>query len=662
MGLERITAVLSGSHDNYDTDLLRNLIEASAGLSNTAPDGEHSVSHRVIADHLRATAFLIADGVLPSNEGRGYVLRRIMRRAMRHVHKLGVKEPMIWRLVPTLSALMGQAFPELGRAEALIAETLKLEEGRFAQTLDRGLKLLEEETAKLGAAEALAGEVAFKLYDTFGFPLDLTQDILRGQGRAVDQAGFDAAMERQRETARKAWAGSGEAATESLWFELRDKLGATEFLGYDTETAEGQVLAIVKDGAAIESAAAGDEVQVIVNQSPFYGESGGQIGDSGLMFSADGAELQVTDTQKKLGDLHVHFGKLVHDGLAVGEAVEMKVDGARRAGLRAHHSATHLLHEALRRRLGAHVTQKGSLVAPDRLRFDFSHPKALAAEDLRAIEAEVNARIRVNAPVETHFMTPDEAIQAGALALFGEKYGQEVRVVSMGGPDAASGGGNFSTELCGGTHVRRAGDIGFVKILGEGALAAGVRRIEALAGAAALDHVSRQEATLAEAAAALKAAPAELAERVRALVEERKRLERELATARRKLAAGGGTGPAAQPEAREVAGVKFATRVLADLPAKDLKPMADELKKQIGSGVVTLVSVAEGKASLVVGVTGDLTARFSAIDLVRAGSAALGGKGGGGRPDMAQAGGPDGAAAEDALAAIEAELARLTAA
>jgi alanyl-tRNA synthetase len=635
MGLERITAVLSGSHDNYDTDLLRNLIEASAGFSGTAPDGEHSVSHRVIADHLRATAFLIADGVLPSNEGRGYVLRRIMRRGMRHVHKLGVKEPMIWRLVPALTALMGQAFPELGRAEALIAETLRLEEGRFAQTLDRGLKLLEEETARLGAAESLAGEVAFKLYDTFGFPLDLTQDILRGQGRAVDQAGFDAAMDRQRETARKAWAGSGEAATESLWFELREKLGATEFLGYDTETAEGQVLAIVRDGAAVESAQAGDEVQVIVNQTPFYGESGGQLGDSGLMFSADGAQLQVTDTQKKLGDLHVHFGKLVHDGLKVGEAVEMKVDGARRAGLRAHHSATHLLHEALRRRLGAHVTQKGSLVAPDRLRFDFSHPKALA---------------------------PNQAIEAGALALFGEKYGEEVRVVSMGGADAERAGQAFSTELCGGTHVRRAGDIGFLKIQGEGALAAGVRRIEALAGAAALDHVSRQEATLAEAAAALKAAPAELAERVRALVEERKRLERELGAARRKLATGGGAGPAAQPEAREVAGVKFATRVLADLPVKDLKPMADELKKQIGSGVVALVSVAEGKASLVVGVTGDLTARFSAVDLVRAGSAALGGKGGGGRPDMAQAGGPDGAAAEDAVAAIEAELAKLAAA
>jgi len=441
MGLERLTAVLSGTHDNYDTDLLRTLIEASAGLSNTAPDGEHSVSHRVIADHLRATAFLIADGVLPSNEGRGYVLRRIMRRGMRHVHKLGVKDPMIWRLVPALTALMGQAFPELGRAEALIAETLKLEEGRFAQTLDRGIKLLEEETAKLGQSEALDGEVAFKLYDTFGFPLDLTQDILRGQGRAVDQAGFDAAMGRQRETARKAWAGSGEAATEALWFDLRERLGATEFLGYDTETAEGQVLAIVRDGASVESATAGDEIQAIVNQTPFYGESGGQVGDSGIMFSAGGAEVQVTDTQKKLGDLHLHFGTLVHGALAVGEAVEMKVESTRRTGLRAHHSATHLLHEALRRRLGAHVTQKGSLVAPDRLRFDFSHPKALAAEDLRAIEADVNARIRLNAAVETHFMTPDEAIEAGALALFGEKYGDEVRVVSMGGPGGGPGGG-----------------------------------------------------------------------------------------------------------------------------------------------------------------------------------------------------------------------------
>jgi len=661
MGLERVTAVLSGTHDNYDIDLLRNLIEASAGLSGTEPDGEHSVSHRVIADHLRATAFLIADGVLPSNEGRGYVLRRIMRRAMRHVHKLGIKEPMIWRLVPTLNAVMGQAFPELGRAEALVAETLKLEEGRFAQTLDRGLKLLEEETGKLGEAESLAGEVAFKLYDTFGFPLDLTQDILRGQGRNVEQTGFDAAMARQRETARAAWAGSGEAATEALWFGLRDTHGATEFLGYDTETVEGQVLAIIRDGAEVATAAAGDEIQVIANQTPFYGESGGQLGDSGVMFSAGGAEFRVTDTQKKLGDLIVHFGKLVHDGLKVGEAVEMKVDGARRAGLRGHHSATHLLHEALRRRLGAHVTQKGSLVAPDRLRFDFSQPKALTSEDLRAVEAEVNQRIRINAAVETHFMTPDEAIHAGALALFGEKYGDEVRVVSMGGPggaaDAARADLAFSTELCGGTHVRRAGDIGFFKIVSEGALASGVRRIEAVTGAAALDHVSRQEAVLAAAAAALKAAPAELAERVTALVVERKRLERELGEARRKLAAGGGAGPAVAPAAREVAGVKYAVRVLADLPAKDLKPLADELKKQVGSGVVALVSVTEGKASLVVGVTADLTARFSAVDLVRAGSAALGGKGGGGRPDMAQAGGPDGAKADAALDAIESAIA-----
>ena len=660
MGLERLTAVLSGTHDNYDTDLLRTLIEASAGLSNTAPDGEHSVSHRVIADHLRATAFLIADGVLPSNEGRGYVLRRIMRRGMRHVHKLGVKDPMIWRLVPALTALMGLAFPELGRAEALIAETLKLEESRFAQTLDRGLKLLEEATGKLGESEALDGEVAFKLYDTFGFPLDLTQDILRGQDRAVDQAGFDAAMGRQRETARKAWAGSGEAATEALWFDLREKLGATEFLGYDTETAEGQVLAIVRDDAAVETAKAGDEVQVIANQTPFYGESGGQVGDSGVMFSAGGAEVHVTDTQKKLGDLHLHFGTLVHGVLEVGEAVEMKVESTRRAGLRAHHSATHLLHEALRRRLGAHVTQKGSLVAPDRLRFDFSHPKALVTEDLHAIEAEVNTRIRQNAAVETHFMTPDEAIEAGALALFGEKYGDEVRVVSMGGPDAERADQAFSTELCGGTHVRRSGDIGFFKIVSEGALASGVRRIEAVAGAAALGHVTRQEAVLAEAAAALKAAPAELAERVTALVGERKRLERELSEARRKLATGG--GGAAQAPAREVAGVKFSARVLADLPAKDLKPMADELKKHVGSGVVALVSVTDGKASLVVGVTEDLTARLSAVDLVRAGSAALGGKGGGGRPGMAQAGGPDGAKAEDAVTAIEAELANLAAA
>ncbi len=662
MGLERIAAVLMGTHDNYAIDLLRNIIEASAEASNQPPDGAHSVSHRVIADHLRATAFLIADGVLPSNEGRGYVLRRIMRRAMRHVHKLDIKDTMIWRLVPTLVSTMGQAFPELVRAEALITETLKLEEGRFNQTLDRGLKLLEEETDKLGEGQALDGEVAFKLYDTFGFPLDLTQDILRGQGRAVDRAGFDSAMAEQRIKARAAWTGSGEAATDDVWFDLRDKLGASEFLGYDTEAAEGQVLAIVMDGTPVKAAEAGQEVQIVANQTPFYGESGGQIGDACLLLTAAGGAVQVTDTQIKLGELIVHYGKLSQGKIKLSEAVEMKVDGARRTGLRAHHSATHLLHQALRRRLGEHVTQKGSLVAPDRLRFDFSHPTALSAQDLHAIAAEVNERIRVNAPVETHFMTPDEAIEAGALALFGEKYGAEVRVVSMGGAEPARGGTAFSTELCGGTHVRRTGDIGYLKIVGEGALAAGVRRIEALAAGAAVDYVERQEAALAEAAAVLKIAPEKLPERIAALLSERKRFEREAGDLRRKLATSGGGNGAAAPEAREVGGIKFAARVFADLPPRDLKPMADELKKQVGTGVVTLVSVSEGKASLVVGVTDDLTGRVSAVDLVRVGSAALGGTGGGGRPDMAQAGGPNGGAAQDAVAAIEAALGKLAAA
>ena len=683
MGLERITAVLQGTHDSFATDVLRGLIEASAEASGKSPDGGHAVSHRVIADHIRATAFLIADGVLPSNDGRGYVLRRIMRRAMRHVHKLGVQEPMLWRLVPTLVAGMGGHFGELRRAEALVTETLKLEEGRFIQTLDRGLHLLEEATGKLGEGQALDGETAFKLYDTYGFPLDLTQDILRGQGRSVDQAGFDAAMERQRAAARKAWAGSGDAATEALWFELRERLGATEFLGYDSDSAEGQVLALVVEGEEREAAEAGQEVQVVLNQTPFYGESGGQMGDSGLLFSAQGAEVAVADTQKKLGDLHVHIGQVTRGRLAVGEAVEASIDSARRAGLRAHHSATHLLHEALRRRLGDHVVQKGSLVAPDRLRFDISHPKALTEDDIAAVEALVNERIRDNAAVEVRYMTPGEAVEAGALALFGEKYGDEVRVISMGGADAtkaaegtdgqggqsdgqgggggagSSGGlGHYSTELCGGTHVRRCGDIGFFKIVGEQALAAGVRRIEAVAGAAGLDFARRQEALLGQAAAALKVAPGELPERIAALLEERKRLERELTETRRKLATGGANGAAAGPEAREVAGTRFAARLLTDVPAKDLKPMADALKQQVGSGVVALVTVNDGKASLVVGVTGDLTDRLSAVELVRAGSQALGGKGGGGRPDMAQAGGPDGAAAAAALDAIAGALER----
>ncbi len=655
MGLERMTAVLQGTHDNYDTDLLRGLILASAEATGTPPDGERGVSHRVIADHLRASCFLIADGVMPSNEGRGYVLRRIMRRGMRHAHLLGATEPLMHRLVPALNRLMGQAYPELERAAPLITETLRLEETRFKQTLERGLGLLDDEMAKLGEGEALAGEVAFKLYDTYGFPLDLTQDILRGQGGSVATDGFDAAMERQRAAARKAWTGSGDVAADRHWFEIRDDTGASEFLGYGADVAEAQVLALVADGEQVEQAAAGDEVSVVVNQTPFYAESGGQIGDTGIMFAGDGLEVAVSDTQKRADTLFVHIGKVTKGTLKRGAVVELRIDGERRTRLRANHSVTHLAHEALRRRLGDHVTQKGSQVAPDRMRFDFSHPKALTGDDIRGVEADVNARIRQNGEVVTRLMSPEEAVEQGALALFGEKYGEEVRVVSMGGDD----GGFYSTELCGGTHVWRTGDIGLFKIVGESAVASGIRRIEVVTGAAAEAHVEAQERALGEAAAALKTAPHDVAARVTALVEERKRLERELTEARRAAARGGGGEGAG---ARDVGGVTFAARRLDDVPAKELKAMVDDLKRQIGSGVVAIAAVSDGKASLVVGVTDDLTDRYDAVEFVRVGSAKLGGKGGGGRPDMAQAGGPDGAQADAALAAIEDALKEMAAA
>jgi alanyl-tRNA synthetase len=655
MGLERLAAVLQGKHDNYDIDLMRNLIEAAAHASGADPDGPLKVSHRVIADHLRSSAFLIADGVMPSNEGRGYVLRRIMRRAMRHAHLLGAKDPLMWRLVPALVGEMGLAYPELGRAEATITETLKLEETRFKQTLETGLKELEGAIATrsgLTADGKLSGSVAFALSDSRGFPLDLTQSILRDKGIEVDVEGFNAELEKQRERSRAAWAGSGEAATEKIWFEIRQRLGATDFLGYSTEKAEGQVLSLVKDGREVAEARAGDEVALIANQTPFYGESGGQMGDAGRLVTPGGAVVEVSDTQKKLGDLHVHLGKVVKGSVKVGDAVEMLVDHARRSGLRAHHSATHLLHEALRRRLGNHVTQKGSLVAPDRLRFDFSHTKGMTPEDITWVEHEVNRRIRANADVATKLMTPDDAIAAGAMALFGEKYGEEVRVVSMGGREIEETK-EFSTELCGGTHVGRTGDIGFLKIVSEGAVGAGLRRIEAVTGAAAEAYVAEQQKQLAEAAAAIKALPQELPARIVSLLEERKRLERELAEAR-KVIATGGSGAAA--EVQDVNGVKFSGRVLEGVPAKELKGMADELKKKLGSGVVALVATADGKVSIVVGVTDDLTKRFSAVDLVKAASAAIGGQGGGGRPDMAQAGGPDAARAAEAVAAIEALL------
>jgi alanyl-tRNA synthetase len=652
MGLERIAAVLQGKHDNYDIDLFRALILASAEASGVAPDGPHAVSHRVIADHLRASAFLIADGVLPSKEGRGYVLRRIMRRAMRHAHMLGCKDPLMWRLVPALVQQMGAAYPELLRAQPLISETLRFEETNFKQMLDRGLRLLEEETARLGPGAALPGEVAFRLYDTFGFPLDLTEDVLRGQGRRVAVEGFAAAMQRQREEARKSWVGSGEAATEALWFALREEVGATEFLGYETETAEGVVLAIVRNGERVNEAATGDEIGVIVNQTPFYAESGGQMGDSGVIFSGDGAELAVRDTVKKAGDLHVQLGTLTHGSLKIGEAVELRVDGARRRLLRANHSVTHLLHEALRRRLGEHVTQKGSLVAPDRLRFDFSHPRPLTQEDIRAIEAEVNDRIRANSAVRTRLLTPDRAVAEGALALFGEKYGDEVRVVAMGG--AGDDERPFSVELCGGTHVGRTGDIGLFKIVGEMAIASGVRRIEALTGAAAEAYLAEEEGVLREAAAALRTTPSELPARIVNLVEERRRLERELSEARRALA---NAGPATRSTEKRIGDVVFDGRVVDGVPGRELKSLADDLKRRIGSGVVAAVSRAEGKAAIVVGVTPDLTGRFNAVELVRLGAEALGGKGGGGRADMAQAGGPDASRAETALAAVERAIA-----
>lgn len=651
MGLERITATLNGTHDNYATDLLRRLIEQSAHASDSDPDGPGAVHHRVIADHLRASSFLIADGVLPSNEGRGYVLRRIMRRGMRHAHMLGCRDPMMYKLVPELVTMMGGTFEELSRAEALITETLKLEEGRFKQTLDRGLKLLEDETDKLGEKQPLAGEVAFRLYDTYGFPLDLTQDILRNQGRSVDTDGFDAAMDRQRAEARKSWAGSGEQATDAVWFEVREKAGASEFLGYTSDVAEAVVQALVVDGEPVEAADDGTDVSVVLNQTPFYGESGGQMGDIGTIVADGGVSVSIADAQKRAGDVHVHLGKVSDGSLKVGDTVTARIDRDHRDRLRANHSATHLLHRALRIRLGDHVVQKGSLVSPDRLRFDISHPKGMTADEISAVQADVNAMIRGNGDVSTTLMAPEEAVKAGALALFGEKYGGEVRVVSMGGIEDPT----WSTELCGGTHVRRTGDIGAFHVVSEGAVASGVRRIEALTGQAAIDHLAGQEAGLRAVAGALKTTVQDAPGRVTQLLEERRKLEKELAEARKK-AAMGVSGPASGPAARDINGIRYVGQVAEGVPPKQLKGMIDEMKAAGGPGVYALVGVNDGKAALVVGVSEGLLEKTNAVDLVRAGVIAIGGKGGGGRPDMAQGGGPDGAAAAAALAAVEAAL------
>ena len=650
MGLERIAALMQGVHSNYDIDLMRALIRAVAEATGVDPDGPMQASHRIIADHLRASSFLVADGVLPANEGRGYVLRRIMRRAMRHAQMLGARDPLMWRLVPALVREMGAAYPELVRAQSLIEETLQLEETRFRVTLARGLTILDDETRDLQAGDKLSGDVAFKLYDTFGFPLDLTQEALRARQVGVDTEAFDATMQRQRAEARKAWTGSGEAATETVWFAVKDKVGATEFLGYETESAEGVVTALLTDGAQVDQLSAGQSGLLIVNQTPFYGESGGQVGDTGVM-RAENVRLRVDNTTKKLGDLIVHEVFVEEGTVKIGAALELQVDHERRAAVRANHSATHLLHEALREVLGDHVAQKGSLVAPDRLRFDFAHPKPITEQELARIEDLANQVVLENAPVVTRLMGQEEAIEAGARALFGEKYGDEVRVVSMGQGSMHA----FSIELCGGVHVSRTGDIGLVSVVSESAVAAGVRRIEAKTGASARHHLNAEARVLRDLSDLLRAPMESASERLTALLEERKRLERELNEARKKLAMTGG-GAAEQP-VREIAGVKYYARAISGVEMKDLKSLADEAKQTIGSGVVAIVGVAEdGRAGVVVAVTADLTSRFNAVDFVRVASEKLGGKGGGGRPDMAQAGGPDGAAADAALEAVAALL------
>lgn len=655
MGLERIAAVLQGTTDNYETDTFKALIAASTELtSNNSPD--MAASHRIIADHLRTSGFLVADGVLPANEGRGYVLRRIMRRAMRHAHLLGSSEPLMWRLVPALVAEMGAAYPELVRAQPLIEATLQQEETRFRQTLSTGLKLLDEATAGLAEGGTLAGETAFKLYDTYGFPYDLTEDALRARGLTVDRNGFDQAMGQQKAAARAAWKGSGDKASDELWFDLAEQFGSTEFTGYSGDEGEGVVLAIVKDGALVEHAEVGEAVQVLLNQTPFYGESGGQTGDAGKLSTLKGFQGEVDDTSKPLGKLHALRTQVVAGELSVGDTVLQKVDSDRRNRVRANHSATHLLHAALRHRLGTHVTQKGSLVAPDYFRFDFSHPKAMTREEIEQVEADVNAQIRRNEPVTTRLMTPDEAIEAGAMALFGEKYGEEVRVLSMGRtPDA-----DYSVELCGGTHVRALGDIQLLKIISESAVSSGVRRIEALTGEAARQWLSGREGKLREAAATLKSSPDEVPARIAALVNERKRLERELADAKKALAMGGGAkSEAAGPE--QVGGHAFLGQVVEGLDPKGLRSEIDALKQRVGSGIAALVAINEGRASVAVGVTADLSPQVSAVDLVKAAVAALGGQGGGGRPDMAQGGGPDGDKAAEALQAIRDALEKVAA-
>ncbi|WP_422343205.1 alanine--tRNA ligase [Parasphingorhabdus sp.] len=654
MGLERIAAVMQGTHDNYEIDLFKALIAQSGSLTGTETTGDNQASHRVIADHLRASSFLVADGVLPANEGRGYVLRRIMRRAMRHAHLLGAQDPLMHRMVGALTGEMGNAFPELIRAKPLIEETLLREETNFRRTLDKGLKLLDAEIADMSDGDVLPGATAFKLYDTFGFPYDLTEDALRAKSLGVDREGFDAAMAEQKAAARAAWKGSGDQASEAVWFDIAEREGGTEFTGYSAEAGDGVVVALVKDGEEIQSAKSGDSIILLTNQTPFYGESGGQMGDSGSVTGQDGFAASISDTSKPLGRLHAHHLTIDNGTISVGDTVHLVVDSTRRTQLRSNHSATHLLHKALRDHLGDHVTQKGSLVAPDRLRFDFSHPSALTDAEIKAVEADVNAQVRGNSAVVTRLMSPDDAVAAGALALFGEKYGDEVRVLSMGMEDDT----DYSVELCGGTHVNALGDIGLMVIISESAVSSGVRRIEALTGEAARLWLGDRDRKLKSIAAALKASPEEAVDRVAALVEERKKLDRELTDAKKALAlAGDGSGGGATNDVETIGNISFSGQVINGLNPKELRGLIDEAKKKMGSGISALIAVNDGRATVAVGVTDDLSGAHNAVDLVQTAVAAVGGKGGGGRPDMAQGGGPDGAKAAEAIDAIKAILA-----
>jgi alanyl-tRNA synthetase len=653
MGLERIAAVLQGVHDNYEIDLFKKLIEASADKSGVDPYGDHNTSHRVIADHLRSTSFLIADGVMPSNEGRGYVLRRIMRRAMRHAQMIGCKEPLMHQLVPALVSEMGHAFPELRRAQALVEETLLLEEKRFRKTLDRGMKLLDDEVAKIGKNGQLDGEVAFKLYDTYGFPLDLTQDALRAKKLTVDEDGFNKAMQKQKAEARAAWKGSGSTATDTIWFEAQEEFGASEFIGYSTTRADAKIIKIVNGDASVAEGKTGDKVSILTNQTPFYAESGGQVGDIGFIKNDSGLVIEIMDTQKQLGSLHVHIGKITAGILSVNDVVHMVVDEENSNKIRANHSVTHILHAALRKQLGDHLTQKGSLVAADKMRFDISHSKAVTENEISKVEEEVNHIIRQNTEVTTRLMTPEEAINAGAMALFGEKYGDEVRVVAMG---KNVDGSDYSVELCGGTHVRRTGDIGYFKIISEGAVSAGVRRLEVLTGNAACDYSKEQQSLILETAAVLKSPAHELPQRLSSLLAERKKMEKEIADLQKKIALGGGASQSKGDGIQEINGIKFIGQVLDGIQAKELRGLADDAKKKIGSGIIAYIAVNDGKAAVLTAVTIDLTEKFSAVDLVRIGAATVGGSGGGGRPDMAQAGGPNGDQAQAAIDAIKEKI------